>query len=148
MVPPAIAAPAPPPIAPPPPGPAARPSFGRLMQVGAGKTVEIAVEHARHVAHLVARAMVLDHRVGMKHVGADLGAEVDVLGVALLTGDLLTALPLLTLEELGPEHLHRLGLVGGLRALVLTLNDDARRLVRDPHGGVGLVDVLTPGSAG
>jgi hypothetical protein len=29
-----------------------------------------------------------------------------------------------------------------LRALVLALHDDVRRAVRDPHGRVGLVDVL------
>jgi hypothetical protein len=35
-----------------------------------------------------------------------------------------------------------------LRALVLALDDDARRQVRDAHGGVGLVDVLAAGAGG
>jgi len=35
-----------------------------------------------------------------------------------------------------------------LRALVLALHDDARGDVRDPHGGVGAVDMLAARAAG
>jgi len=41
------------------------------------------------------------------------------------------------------EHFHRLGLVAVLRAVVLALHHDPRGTVRDAHGGVGLVDVLS-----
>ena len=84
----------------------------------------------------------------MQDVGADLRAEVDVLGLAALARDLLPALALLELEQLGAQHGHRLGLVRGLRALVLALDDDPRRLVGDAHGRVGLVHVLAAGAAG
>ena len=43
-----------------------------LQQIRADEAVEIAVEHPRRVAHLVVGAVVLDHRVGVQHVGADL----------------------------------------------------------------------------
>ena len=41
------------------------------------------------------------------------------------------------------QHRHRFGAVAVLRAVVLALHDDTGRHVRDPHRGVGLVDVLT-----
>ena len=50
------------------------------------------------------------------------------------------------LGEAGLEDPHRRLLVGRLRALVLALDDDACREVRDPDRGVGLVDVLTAGA--
>ena len=86
--------------------------------------------------------MVLDHRVRVQHVGADLRAEVDVLRLALLARDLLLAFALLALEQLGAQHRHRRRAVGRLRALVLALHDDPARAVRDAHRRVGLVDVL------
>ncbi len=69
------------------------------QQVRAHERVEVAVEHALHVAGLVARAQVLDERVGVQDVGADLRAEVDVLRLALLARDLRLALALLALER-------------------------------------------------
>ena len=93
-------------------------------------------------------AVVLDHRVRVQDVGADLRAEVDVLRLAALGGDLLAALGLLALQQLGAQHLHRGVLVGRLRALVLALHDDPARAVGDAHGRVGLVDVLAAGARG
>ena len=62
-----------------------RPRAGRLaQQLGADEAVEVAVEDALGVAHLEVRAVVLDHRVRVQHVGADLRAEVHVLRLALL----------------------------------------------------------------
>jgi hypothetical protein len=84
----------------------------------------------------------------VQDVRADLRAEVDVLRLALLTGDLLAAAALLQLDEAGAQHVHRRLLVGALGALVLALDDDAGRAVRDPYGGVGLVDVLPAGTGG
>ena len=123
----------------------ARPRYPRVAlfeQVRAHEAVEVALEHAVGVAHLVVGAVVLDHRVGVQHVGADLRAEVHVLRLAALARDLLQALALLALDELGAQHLHRGLAVLRLRALVLALHDDPARPVRDAHRGVGLVDVL------
>ena len=53
--------------------------------------VEVAVQHALDVADLDVGAVVLDHRVGVQHVGADLRSPADVLRLALLLGDLLAA---------------------------------------------------------
>ncbi|CAB5033583.1 unannotated protein [freshwater metagenome] len=90
--------------------------------------------------------MILDHRVGVQHVRADLRTEVDVLTLALLGRDLIGAEALLKFEQLCPQHLHCSVLVRRLRALVLALNDYPARAVSDPHRGVGLVDVLTTGA--
>ena len=82
-------------------------SLRRLLeQVGAHEVVEVAVEHALDVAHLDAGAQVLDLRVGVQDVGADLRAEVHVLRLAALAGDLLAALALLLLGELRAQHGH------------------------------------------
>ena len=75
------------------------------QELGADEAVEVAVEHALGVAHLVVRAVVLDHRVRVQDVGADLRAEVHVLRLAALLGDLLLALALLELDQLGAQHL-------------------------------------------
>src|SRR6266508_217454 len=56
-----------------------------LHQVGLDEAVEIAVEHAVHVADLELRAVVLDHLIGLQHVASDLVAEGDV---ALLPAEL------------------------------------------------------------
>ncbi len=84
----------------------------------------------------------------MQHVGADLRAEVDVLGLALLAGDLRLAFALLAFEQLGAQHRHRGRAIGGLRALVLALHHDPARPMGDAHRGVGLVDVLPAGAGG
>ena len=117
-------------------------------QVGVHEAVEVAVEHAVGVADLEVGAVVLDHRVRVQDVGADLRAEVDVLRLAALARDLLLAPALLGLDQLRAQHRHRGRAVRGLRALVLALDDDAARLVRDPDRGVGLVDVLAAGAGG
>ena len=61
----------------------------------------------------------------------------------LLLGGVTEALAIA--RQLGPEHVHSDGLVLGLGSLVLTLDDDPRWFVGDPHGRVGLVDVLAAG---
>src|SRR5690606_6054858 len=47
--------------------------------------------------------------------------------------------------DAGAEHRHRLGAVAVLAALVLHGDDDAGGQVRQPHGRIGLVDVLAAG---
>ena len=55
--------------------------IGSLQQVGAYEAVKVAVEHPVSIAHFKVRAVILDHRVRMQHARADLGTEVDVLGL-------------------------------------------------------------------
>src|SRR5213080_3519108 len=102
----------------------------RPEQVGPDQPVEVAVHHRLDVADLEPRPVVLDELVGMKRVRADLTAEGDLL---LLAGELVE--PLF-------ENSHRRVAVAKLRALVLALDDDARRQVRDADGRVGGVDPL------
>src|SRR3954471_19509264 len=80
---------------------------GGAQQLRAHEAVEVAVEDRGRVADLVVGPVVLDHRVGVQDVGADLRAEVDVLSLALLARDLLLALALPALGELGAQHPHR-----------------------------------------
>src|SRR5581483_1746650 len=60
---------------------------------------------------------------------------------------LLGLLLLLELVEAGLQDLHRHRLVLVLRALVLAGDDDPGGEMREAHGGVGLVDVLSAGTA-
>src|SRR5205823_1369394 len=111
-------------------------------QVGLDERVEVAVQHGLDVADLEPRPMVLDQLIGLKRVRADLAAERDLL---LLAGELRELLALLLLSELEQARLedpHRRVAVPELGALVLALDDDPRREVRDAHGGVGGVDPL------
>ena len=92
--------------------------------------------------------VVLDHRVRMKHVAADLASPRRRPSLASRGLHLLVALAFFQLDQLRPEHLHRRRLVLGLGALVLALDDDSGRQVGDAHGGIGLVDVLAAGAGG
>ena len=95
-----------------------------------------------------ARAVVLDHLVGVQDVGADLVAPAGLDVLPLEHGDLGLALGDAALEQAGAEDLHRRLAVLVLRALVLALGHDARREVGEAHGRVGLVDVLPAGALG
>ena len=55
---------------------------------------------------------------------------------------LLLPLAALAVEQPRRQHRHRLRAVAVLRAVVLALDDEPGRQVRDAHRGVGLVDVL------
>ena len=92
--------------------------------------------------------MVLDHRVGLEHVGADLAAPFDLLELALDLAHLLLALLFLQFGQprTQPDEAHLLVL--DLAALVLALDHDAGGQVGDAHGGVGSVDVLAAGAGG
>src|SRR5215472_9711688 len=118
-----------------------------LLQARGDEVVEIAIEHGLRIAPLDIGAQVLDARL-VEHVRADLVAPADV-GLRLLELLLLgLALAELELVQARLEHRHGLRAVAVLRAVVLTLHDDAGRRVRDPHSGVGLVDVLAACAGG
>ena len=92
--------------------------------------------------------MVLDHAIGLQHVRADLGAEVDVqLGVFNLARGL-ALLFHLEFVQLRAQHAHGAFAVLVLRAFVLALATMPGGNVRDAHGGVGGVDVLSALAAG
>src|SRR5437867_11915743 len=110
--------------------------------------IDLAVEHGLGAAHLEPRAHVLDQRVRLQDVVADLGAE---LGRQHLAADLLEVLGrllLLALEQPRLEHLHSHLPILHLRALVLASDDDPGRQVRDPDRRVRLVHVLSAGACG
>ena len=65
-------------------GNAARTPF----QLGPDELVEVAVEDSLGIAGLVPGTKVLDHRVGMHDVGADLAPEADALALAAALGRL------------------------------------------------------------
>ena len=100
------------------------------------------------VGGLELRAVVVDLLVREQHVAADLRAPLDLQPRLRVLGGLRLALGELVVVHLAAQHLHRLGLVRVLAALVLALDDDAGRQVRDAHRRVGLVDVLTACPAG
>src|SRR5215213_9304906 len=116
-------------------------------QIRTDEAVEIAVEHALRISDLEAGAMVLHELVRLEDVAADLAAEADVLRLAALAGELGLALLLAELRDARPEDAQRRLLVGRLGALVLALDDDAGRQVRQPDRGIRLVDVLAAGAA-
>ena len=70
-----------------------------MHQVGADEGVEVAVEHAVHVADFELGAVVLDEPVGLQGVGADLVAEADVaLGFVEFAGLFLAPLEFVRVE--------------------------------------------------
>ena len=118
----------------------------RVVEVLADEAVDVAVEDSARVAHLEAGAVVLDALGRVERVRADLRAPLDRLLLAALGGEHLGTLSLLLFEELGAQEAHRGLAVLELRALVLALDDDAGRHVRDADRRVGLVHVLAAGS--
>src|SRR5439155_3359947 len=83
-----------------------------------------------------------DELVGVQDVAADGVAAEAYADAAALAGDLRLALLHRLLGQARAQDLQRRVLVRRLAALVLDGDDDVRRQVRDPHGGVGLVHVL------
>src|SRR5678815_158697 len=118
-----------------------------LLQAGFDEGIEVAVEHFLGVADLDVGAQILDPAL-VEHIAADLVAPADV-GLRIL--ELLLrrhADAHLVLVEARAQHLPGLVAVAVLRAVVLALDDDAGRDVRQPHRRVGLVDVLAARARG
>src|SRR5665647_320006 len=114
---------------------------------GLDETVDVAVEHAAGVAHLVLGAQVLDHLVGVQDVRAHLvaPARLDVPGHGLLHRVLLG---LALQQQPGLQDAKGRGPVLDLGLLVLHRDHDAGGDVRHTHGRVGGVDRLATGAAG
>src|SRR5215212_10644695 len=112
-------------------------------QVLADEPVEVAVEDALRISDLETGAGVLHELVGVQGVGADrLAAEACVGSAAAFLRQQRLAFLLGPLNEACLQDAQCRLLVRRLRTLVLTLDDDSGREVREPHGRVGLVHVL------
>ena len=109
---------------------------------GADEHIDIAIHDGLDIARLDVRAVVLDHRVRLEDVGANLATPLDLLLVALELRELSFLLLHLELKELRAQHLEALLAILELGALILALHDDARRLVRHADGRRRFVDVL------
>src|SRR5690606_19349634 len=96
---------------------------------------------------LVSGPMILDERVRLEDIGADLVAPGDVLLAAGEMPQLLLFFFAVVRPELGAENLHREVAVAMLRSLRLRADHDPGGNVGDPDRGLGLVDVLSPRSA-
>ena len=95
------------------------------LQLGPDEPVQVAVEHALRVARLVPGTKVLDHRVRVHDVGADLAAEADRSGSRRGSRPPRPrGAPARVCTRRGAQQRHRGRAVLGLRALVLALDDD------------------------
>src|SRR5581483_5795544 len=103
-------------------------------EVRVDEPVQVAVEDALRVSGLEIGPVVLDDLVRVEDIAPDLNSEAGVLHHATFSSQLLLAALLFELGQPRPENAERRGLVGRLRALVLALDDDAGRDVRDPDG--------------
>jgi len=110
--------------------------------------VQVAVHHGPDLGRLIVGPQVLHHLVGHEHIGADLVSPGDVAFIVVmffLGGSLLF---LFHVVKFGLEHLHGDLAVLELRPFDLAGDHDSRRDVRDAHGGLHLVHVLSPVPAG
>src|SRR3989442_7617203 len=114
----------------------------RPQQIGLDEGLEVAIHDGLDVANLQTGAMVLDELVRVEGVRADLAAECDLLLVPGQLGQLLALLFLGDLVEACLEDTQRGVPVAELRTLVLALDDEPRRQVRDAHGRVRGIDAL------
>ena len=111
--------------------------------------IELPVEHGLGISHFVTGTSVFHELVWVEDIGADgLAAEAGVGRATPFLRHHRLALLFGLLDEAGLEDPHRRLLVRRLRALVLALDDDPRRQMRDPDGAVGLVHVLAAGALG
>src|SRR3954467_10704230 len=121
---------------------------GLRQQILPDEPVEIAVEDALRVSDFKVGAEVFHKLIRVEDIAADLAPEAGRDDGSALFRHLLLPLLLEPLGEARTKDLHRRVLVRRLGALVLALDDDSRREVRDPHRRVGLVHVLAAGARG
>src|SRR4051812_9009778 len=113
------------------------------LQIGLDKHVDVAVEHALDVANFHLGALVLRQAVRLKNIGSNLAAESDTkLSVfdRLSLGLLLFPFQFVQSRS---KNLHAHFLVLVLRAFVLALGYKSRGQMRDSHGRVRGVHMLS-----
>lgn len=71
------------------------------LKIRTDKQINIAIHHRIHIAIFRVRPMILDERVRLHDVGADLVAEIDILDIAADVGQLLGVLLLFEQVQLG-----------------------------------------------
>ena len=119
-----------------------------LLQIRFDELVQAAVHDLLDIPHLNVRPVVLHHLIRLEHIGTDLAPKADFFFLpdeGFHCGLLLFRFQFV---EARLEHLHGAGLVLELRALILTLDHNAGRDVRDADGGFHLIHVLAAGAAG
>ena len=114
--------------------------IGQLFQI----TVHDEIQLVQRQVDAVVRHAALREIVGADALAAVARADQTLAGGGFLG----LGLAQLHVLDAGGQHLHGLGLVLVLRAVVLALDHDAGRQVGDADGGIGLVDVLAAGAAG
>src|ERR1019366_10547984 len=108
---------------------------------------DFAVHDRLDLSRLRVGADVLDQRVRLHDVVADLAAEGDFALLVVLPFGLGFAFLLLDLVHLGFQQGHRVGVVLVLTALGAALGGNAGRDVGVTHAGLGLVLMLSAGPA-
>ena len=71
----------------------------QLLQIRSYKAFQLAIHHCVHIAHFISRAVILDHRIGLEHIGSDLAAPFNLLELALDFTHLFLALLLWSLFQ-------------------------------------------------
>src|SRR3954462_13236718 len=118
------------------------------QQIGVNEAIEVAVQDALGVSDLMIGSMVFDQLGWVEDIATDWVAAEPHADDAPFLRSLLLPFLLGELDQPRFEDPHGGLLVGGLGALVLALDDHARRKMRDPDRRIGLVDVLTPCALG
>ena len=117
-----------------------------LLQALGDERVEIAVQHVGRAGAFDAGAQILHQLVGLQDVGSDLVAPADFALRRLGGVGCRFALLQFFLVKARTQHLPRLGLVLVLRALGLAGDRNSGGEMRDAHGGIRGVDVLSAGT--
>ena len=112
------------------------------------EVVEIAVEKVLWGRRSLAGAEIFDELIGLQDIRANLVAPADIGLCRLLGCRLFFAALQLFLIQFRAQHVPGLRTVLKLRTVALAYDRDAGRNVREAHGGLGLVHVLTARAAG
>ncbi|MMZ62724.1 hypothetical protein D1872_249430 [compost metagenome] len=87
--------------------------------------------------------MIFDHAVRVENIGTDLTPPSNIRLFAANRIKLFLLLFQLALVQFGTKHRHRTFPVFDLRAFILTRYNDSCRNMRNPHGRIGRIDMLT-----
>ena len=117
------------------------------MQVAFNKVINPAIHYSTYITCLTSCAMILDKGIRLENIASDLVTPGDILlrnGILLL---LFLPLLLIVFIKAGTKHLECHILIHILASLILALDYNTCRIMRDTYGTVGLVDVLSSGAS-